>query len=101
MLAPLPGPAEDRPLHVEELEVDAAMVTDGRTRRFLIACGLPHARIEQALGEARGVVARAGSAVIEVHLAEAPADVRVGAAAAVTLPATGDPRASDITAATG
>jgi serine phosphatase RsbU (regulator of sigma subunit) len=101
MLAPLPGPAEDRWLHVEELEVDAAMVSDGRTRRFLVACGVPEPRIEQALGEARVVVARAGSAVIEVELGEALAQVCVGAAAAVTLPATGDPRAPDVTAATG
>jgi hypothetical protein len=101
LLAPLPGGAQSPPLQVEELEVDAAMASDGRARRFLVACGAGEARIEQALGEAQKVVARAGTAIIEVHLGEALAEVRVGAPPAVTLPATGDIRARAAAAATG
>jgi hypothetical protein len=101
ILAPLPGAAAGRPLQVEELEVDAAMVGDGRAQRFLVACGAREAHVEQALGEARQVVARAGTAVLEVHVGEALAEVRVGTPAAVTLPATGAPRAAAVASAAG
>jgi hypothetical protein len=101
MLAPLPGAAAGRPLQVEELEVDAAMVRDGRAQRFLVACCAREAHIEWALGEARQVIARAGTAVLEVHVGEALAEVRVGTPAAVTLPATGAPRAATVASAAG
>jgi hypothetical protein len=101
ILAPLPGAAAGPPLRIEELEADAAMLSDDRARRFLAACGAREAHIEQALGEARQVVARAGTAVLEVHVGEALAEVRVGTPAAVTLPATGAPRAATVASAAG
>ena len=97
----LPGGAGGWSLRLEELEVDATTLSSGWAQRFLIACGVEHARIARALREAHAIVARDGTAVIEVRVGDTLADVRVTPPPAVTLPIAARPPAPVAAAAAG
>ena len=86
ILTALPGSAEHWSLRLEELEVDANAITRGWAERFLLACGVGKPHIAKALRQAQGVVARAGTAIIEIRIGEELADVRVMPPPAVMLP---------------
>ncbi|HEV2776058.1 MAG TPA: PP2C family protein-serine/threonine phosphatase, partial [Solirubrobacteraceae bacterium] len=85
----LPGGAASWSLRLEELEVDRAMLSSGWAQRFLVACGVEPARGSRALREAHAIIARSGTAVVEVRVGEALADVRVTPPPAITLPIAG------------
>ena len=98
----LPGGADGWSLRLEELEVDATTLSSGSAQRFLIACGVEHARIARALRAAHAIIGRDGTAVIEVRVGDTLADVRVTPPPAVTLPIAGRPVAPvGVAAATG
>jgi hypothetical protein len=101
ILTALPGGAEHWSLRIEELEVDARMLNGRWAEGFLIACGVGAAHVDKALGEARRMVAHAGSAVIEVRIGEQLCEVRVSAPAAVSMPIAQRPVWSEDLAATG
>lgn len=101
ILTALPGAAAGWSLRLEELEVDAAALSGGWAERFLLACGVSRPRVTKALREARQIIARAGTAVIEVRSGEALSDVRVGLPPAVTLPIARRPAHSIDLTATG
>ena len=101
ILTALPGAAEGWSLRLEELEVDTATLSSGWAQRFLVACGVDTPRIAKALREADAIIARAGTAVIEVRVGEALADVRVSPPAAITLPIAGRFAESTASASTG
>lgn len=97
ILTALPGGADRWWLRLEELEVDAVTLSSGGARRFLLACGVEGPRVGNALRKADAIVARDGTAVIEVRVGEALADARVTPPPAATLPIarrTADPAAS-------
>lgn len=101
ILTALPGGAASWSLRVEELEVDAPSLAGGWAERFLVACGVDRARIARALREVHAIIERDGTAVVEVRVGEALAEVRVAPPPAVTLPVA-DRRSPAIgTAATG
>ncbi len=87
LLAPLPGAADPRPGVVEELELDAEMLADGRAARFLAACGVAPAGTAAAERSAAEMVSRRGSAVLVVRRSEAGASVRVDRPLTAMLPA--------------
>jgi hypothetical protein len=89
VISALPGGAEGWSLRLEELEVDAATLSSGWAQRFLVACGVGGPRGAKALREAHAIIARAGTAVIEVRVGEALVDVRVAPPPAITLPIAG------------
>jgi hypothetical protein len=89
VISALPGGAEGWSLRLEELEVDAATLSSGWAQRFLVACGVGGPRVAKALREAHAIIARAGTAVIEVRVGEALVDVRVAPPPAITLPIAG------------
>ena len=89
VISALPGGAEGWSLCLEELEVDAATLSSGWAQRFLVACGVGGPRGAKALREAHAIIARAGTAVIEVRVGEALVDVRVAPPPAITLPIAG------------
>jgi len=101
MLTALPGGAERWCLRLEELEVDAETLRRGRAERFLVACGVGRPHRDTALLAAQEIVARDGTAVIEVRVGEALAEVRVAAPPAVMLPIERRPIGSSALAATG
>ncbi|MDP1846581.1 MAG: PP2C family protein-serine/threonine phosphatase [Solirubrobacteraceae bacterium] len=82
----LPGGADGWSLRLEELEVDTMTLSSGWAQRFLNACGVENARTARALREAHAIIARDGTAVIEVRVGDTLADVRVTPPPAVTLP---------------
>ncbi|MEY2512853.1 MAG: hypothetical protein QOJ89_211 [bacterium] len=86
ILTALPGGSEHWSLRLEELEVDAAALDRGWAERFLLACGVGRPHIAKALRQAHAIVARSGTAVIEVRAGDAVADVRVMPPPAVMLP---------------
>jgi Stage II sporulation protein E (SpoIIE) len=57
-------------LRSEELEIDQAALGAERTQRFLAACGLPTARIAEAMSAARAVVEPAGEALLRLRFHE-------------------------------
>jgi hypothetical protein len=61
----------------EELEIDHAALASDRVKRFLEACGLPAARVAEALGAASVVVDSAGEAVLRLHLGRGPVEIEV------------------------
>ena len=73
------------PLHLEELEVDAAALRSGRAARFLQACGVSDPDAERALLEAGDTVDRAGTAVIEARIGTLRSDAYVSGPATVAL----------------
>jgi len=81
------------PLHLEELEVDAAALRGGRAARFLEACGVSEPDAERALLEAGDTVTRSGTAVIEVRIGTLRSDAYVSGPAAVALPVARELRA--------
>ena len=85
----LPGGAAGWSLRLEELEVDRATLSSGWAQRFLVACGVEPARVARALREAHAIIARSGTAVVEVRVGEALAEVRVTPPSAITLPIAG------------
>jgi len=100
ILTALPGTAGHWALRLEELEVDRAMLDGGWAERFLLACDVGRPHIATAVRKADAIVARDGSAVIEVRLGEALPAVHVSPPPAVTLPIAGRSTASPATAAT-
>jgi serine phosphatase RsbU (regulator of sigma subunit) len=54
---------------VEELELDRDDATAERTARFLLAAGVQRAEIAEIVRAARGAAGRAGTVVLELHLA--------------------------------
>jgi serine phosphatase RsbU (regulator of sigma subunit) len=54
----------------EELELDRETVASERTEQFLLSCGLRAAEVPAVMHVAAAAVARAGSAVLEVHQEE-------------------------------
>jgi hypothetical protein len=86
MITALPGSATGWSLQLEELEVDADALTRGGAERFILACGGSDAQVVNAFHEARGLIARYGTAVIEVRVGEELVDVRVRTPSAITLP---------------
>ena len=97
VLTVLAGAADAGSLRVEELEVDRAALTGGWAERFLLACDVGRPRIAKALRVADAIIARNGTAVIEVGMEDGRVDVWVGPPLAVTLPVAG--RTSDASAA--
>ncbi len=67
----------------------------------MVACGVGGPRSAKALREAHAIVARAGTAVIEVRVGEALVDVRVNPPPAITLPIAGRASGSTAVASTG
>jgi hypothetical protein len=86
IITALPGTAEHWSLRLEELEVDADALERGWAERFLVACGVGRPHVVKALRQAHATVARSGTAVIEVRVGDAVADVRVTPPPAVMLP---------------
>lgn len=67
-------------VHVEELEVDSAMLARGGVVRFLRECGLTPAKLTHALQLAADTAAADGSALLRIELS------RQGATVTVTAP---------------
>jgi hypothetical protein len=86
VLAPLPGAAEPAPEVVEELELDAELLADGRATRFLAACSVEPVAAAAALRAAAELVARRGSAVLVVRRTATGASVGVDRPRAAILP---------------
>ncbi|CAA9505661.1 MAG: Serine phosphatase RsbU, regulator of sigma subunit, partial [uncultured Solirubrobacteraceae bacterium] len=101
IITALPGGADRWCLRLEELEVDAETLNSGWAERFLLACGVGRPHLGTALLEAREIVARDGTAVIEVRVGEALAEVRVAAPPAVMLPIERRPAGSSAAAEAG
>ena len=101
ILTALPGGSERWYLQLEELEVDDAALRGGWADRFLGACGVEAHRRARALLQAREIIDRDGTAVVEVRLGEALAEVRVTAPPAVMLPVERRATGSNVAAATG
>jgi hypothetical protein len=85
LLAPRLDGVQCEPLHLEEIEIDADAVNRGRAARFLEACGVVAPDAERALVEAQEIIARAGTAVIEVRMGTLRSDAYVSRPAAVAL----------------
>ena len=64
-------------VQVEELEADAGELEGTPARAFLAACGVPAARIEQAIVRARRVAAEHETALLRVELGAVAAEVEV------------------------
>jgi hypothetical protein len=77
------GAGRDR---LEELEVDQAMLDDGRVGRFLTACGVLPNTIVEVMRQADGAIVRTGSAVLSVRCGDGPTRVKVTPRAPVALP---------------
>ncbi|MBW3653086.1 MAG: hypothetical protein KY433_05725, partial [Actinobacteria bacterium] len=101
IITALPGTAQHWSLRIEELEVDAAMLSGGWAEQFLVACGVTGPHVERALREAREMVALAGTATVEVRIGEQLVDVRVSPPPAVALPLERRPESPRELAATG
>ncbi|MDP8968712.1 MAG: serine/threonine-protein phosphatase, partial [Actinomycetota bacterium] len=101
IITALPGTAQHWSLRIEELEVDAAMLSGGWAEQFLVACGVTGPHVERALREAREMVALAGTAMVEVRIGEQLVDVRVSPPPAVALPLERRPESPRELAATG
>jgi hypothetical protein len=86
VLAPLPGAAEPVPEVVEELELDAELLADGRATRFLAACSVESSAAAAALLAAAELIARRGSAVLVVRRSATGATVGVDRPRAAILP---------------
>jgi hypothetical protein len=86
VLAPLPGAAEPAPEVVEELELDAELLADGRATRFLAACAVEPSAAAAALRAAAELVARRGSAVLVVRRTATGTTVGVDRPRAAILP---------------
>ena len=86
VLAPLPGAAEPAPEVVEELELDAELLADGRATRFLAACSVESSAAAAALLAAAELIARRGGAVLVVRRAATGATVGVDQPRAAILP---------------
>jgi hypothetical protein len=86
ILTALPGGAEHWSVQLEEIEVDAAMLSGGWLKRFLGACGVGGPHIARALREAEEMVGLAGTAVVEVRIGEQLLEVRVSPPATVSMP---------------
>lgn len=84
VLQPLAGAAPGA-RRIELLEVDGAAVGSGRARRFLRACGAGDAAVTAALADARSVLRRAGTAVLEAVIDEDGCRVAVRPPDAVSL----------------
>jgi hypothetical protein len=78
--------------HTEELELDAKTLGAASTRRFLEACALPIAEIEQTLARARETIAALGAALVQVQLAPASARASVLAPSDAAESAAGEHR---------
>jgi hypothetical protein len=87
LLAPLPGSAQPGPEVVEELEVDAEMLADGRAARFLAACSMGSAAAAAAERSVAEMVARRGSAILVVRRGDAGVEWRVDRPPTAILPA--------------
>jgi Stage II sporulation protein E (SpoIIE) len=62
----------------EELEIDRAALLGDRAQRFLAACGLSAARVEETISAARAVVEPAGEALLRLRFREPlPPEVEV------------------------
>jgi hypothetical protein len=75
--------------HVEELEVDAESFDAERVRSFLLACGVPGARITRVMAAAQKLAAASGTALLRVERQrgrDATVAVRPGLNAAEALP---------------
>jgi hypothetical protein len=57
-----------RPVHVEELEVDARTLNGDSVKRFLESCHLPTSKIAQAIESATGIATAGRAALIRVAL---------------------------------
>jgi serine phosphatase RsbU (regulator of sigma subunit) len=60
---------------VEELELDRDEAASDRTRRFLLACGIERREVDEVMRGARVAAGRAGTALLELRLAEGSPEV--------------------------
>jgi stage II sporulation SpoE-like protein len=60
---------------VEELEIDRDAATAERTEKLLIACGVERHELAELLRSAHACAGRAGTALLELHLADGPPEV--------------------------
>jgi hypothetical protein len=100
ILTALPGGGDGAGPRLETLEVDLPMLRGSRVARFLSACGVAQPQVAAALTGAQELAARAGSAVLEVRMDAARADVAVLPAAPPALPL-GRPQVPPTLAAAG
>ena len=80
-LLEISGPAQvgGPPVHggapavrLEELEVDRQGAASGRTEQFLLACGVERREIAGLISSALATAGQAGTAILELHLADGP-----------------------------
>jgi hypothetical protein len=71
------GPAAAPEILSEEMELDRESVADERTRRFLLAVGVPAEEVREAIGEARASAQRTGSAILETQTGEGSPKVKL------------------------